>query len=109
MSLEQVKDLLECAIKHDCGKENALRCAQCELGLRLIAEDSLQLSCSHIICGKCKPDLEQATVECKFHGEATVGCQPQWIDVLLTANLQALFQDTRIQFEKAASLHEGKS
>lgn len=102
---EELIEMVQCAIDHDCAKNQSKRCAICEIGFKAFAEEPLLLTCGHIICKKCKNGDK---VNCSKHGEAIVGLEAKMNCHFIEMNKKQLFETTKEKYENAASLLKGR-
>jgi hypothetical protein len=104
--MDEIIELFECAIDHDCALKNSKKCAYCEVGLKKIAEKPLQLTCGHVICSKCK---QSDKVICQKHGEVIVGSEALTSAYLFKTHTNELFETIRKKFLKSNSLFKGNT
>jgi len=99
-------ELLECAIKHDCASKKSNRCAVCELGFKYIVIDPIQLTCGHTICSECKNEQKVEKVNCQKHGESSIGLESEATKHLLKINIKELFESLKTKYEASVKLLE---
>jgi hypothetical protein len=106
---KNLEEMFECAISHTCYLNEARRCAICELGIRYVADEPVQLSCGHIICAKCSLYCESNEVNCKEHGQTTVGLSAFISDSHMSIKSKELFESMRKTFNAAIELLDGNT
>jgi hypothetical protein len=102
--MNELIELFECAIGHDCATKISKKCAYCEIGFSKIAENPLQLTCGHVICSNCK---QSDKAICQKHGEVIVGSEALMSAYFLKAHTNELFETIKEKSEKANDLYKG--
>lgn len=108
MIQEHLLDCIECAIGHKCAKDESRPCAYCEIGFHFIAENPIQLTCGHTICKRCSTEYDRK-VECKTHGETSIGFEAISANELIKIKASDLFSTLKETFSRAIDLLQGKA
>ena len=106
MDFDELVELIECVACHKCDLKTpmASRCATCEIGYRFISEMPLQLSCSHVICSKCKTG---ETVKCSRDGLAKPSGISNVANRIINKKKGALLENLRDKVKLSFQFAEG--
>lgn len=106
MDINELIDMIECVVCHKCPLKlgTSKRCVTCEIGYRFISENPLQLSCSDVICSKCKRDEQ---IECPRDGLANVGDKSYAAERIISKKKKELMQNLRQKVNDSFKLFEG--
>ena len=106
MNFIEIVDMVECVACHKCSlttNESSL-CATCEVGYRFVSENPLQLSCSHVICTKCKQD---ENIECSKDGWTKSGDRSYAVERVIVKKKDELMQNLRDKLNASYEPFEG--
>lgn len=107
MNFSEIKELLKCAVSHECALDHNSKCAWCEIGFEFMAENPVMLACGHAICWYCHFERKETSFDCKIHGNTSVCGDGTLQKLVLQANANELFQTLRDKFSKTVQLLKG--